>query len=326
MLLDIYFEPQGKNFLIYLNNYRVAGEKYCERKRPYMFQLEVPEDYLHNLKGIVLQNNNEECCLKVSFFKKSQVNAPLYLYATQDVSYKNLEKRPVAPMDGYLMSLGLLKAHQCEQIPKFVFLNLEYYQEDEVLKSEVEYDQYSFLPLIEKTNKDEISPSHLLSNILLNNLILSEIDTSKIDMNLLEVNLIQSIEKKNKIFEHLIDNLNIITDLLKDKNNLDYSKIKNRFFELFLINEEKILNSCSLSKGWSPDQCFNLIGNAVTQYMVLGDKFFLVSSKNGEDDMVKILRLERKIAKQLIQPNKSIKPILINLSELKKVLQKLNKI
>ena len=273
---------------------------------------------------IIIQNNNEEYCLKVSFFKKSQTNESLYLYAAQDVSYENLEKRPINLADSYLMSLGLCKAYNCEQIPKFVFLNLEYYQEDEVLKQEVELDQYSFLPLIEKTNKDEISPSHLLSNILLNNLTLSKIDTSKIDMNLLEVNLIQSIEKKNKIFEHLIDNLNVITDLLKDKDNVDYAKIKQHFFELFFINEEKILKSCLASKGWLLEQCFNVVGNAITQYMVFGDKFFLISFKNGEDEMEQILKLERKIAKQLIKPNKSTMPILVNLDELKNVLKKLN--
>ena len=57
MLLDIYFEPQGAGFLTYLNNYRVAGVKYCHRSRPYMFQLEVPEDYLHDLKGIEYINS-----------------------------------------------------------------------------------------------------------------------------------------------------------------------------------------------------------------------------------------------------------------------------
>lgn len=321
MLLDIYFEPQGAGFLVYLNNYRVSGVKYLHRSRPYSLQLEVSEDYLHDLKSIIIQNNREEFCLKVSFLKKSQENASLYLYATQDVSYKNLERRPISLSYGYLMNLGLHKVFDCDQIPKFVFLDLEYYKEDEVLKQEVELDQYSFLPLVKKANKEEVSSSHLLSDILLNHL---KINASTVDVNSLEINLIQSIEKKNKIFEHLIDNLNVITDLLKDKNNIDYSKIKNRFFELFLINEEKILKSCSLSKGLLPDQCFNLIGNDLIQYMVFGDKFFLVSSKNGEDDMVKILRLERKITKQLIQPNKSVRPILNNLNVLKEVLQKLN--
>ena len=321
MLLDIYFEPQGAGFLTYLNNYRVAGVKYCHRSRPYMFQLEVSEDYLYNLKGIILQNNNEECRLKVSFFKKSQTNESLYLYAVQDVSYENLEKRPINLADSYLMSLGLCKAYNCEQIPKFVFLNLEYYEENEVLKQEVELDQYSFLPLLKKTNKEEVSSSHLLSDILLNHL---KINASTVDVNSLEINLIQSIDKKNKIFEYLLKNLDVIYDLLKDKDNVDYSKIKDKFFELFFINEEKILKSCPASKGWLLEQCFNLIGNAITQYMVFGDKLFLVSSKNSEDDMVKILKLERKIAKQIIQPNKSTRPILNNLFELKKVLKKLN--
>ena len=319
MLLDVYFEPQGKSFLVYLNDYRVSGEKYCHRNRPYMFQLDVPEDYLHDLKSIIVQNNREECCLKVSFFKKSQVNASLYLYATQDVSYKNLEKRPMSLSDGYLMSLGLCKAFDCEQIPEFVFLDLEYYQEEEVLKQEVERSKYSFLPLVKKANKEEVLPSHLLFSILLNNLTLP-----KSDINLLEMNLIQSIEKKNKIFEYLLDNLNVFTDLLKDKDNVDYAKIKQHFFELFFINEEKILKSCPTSKGWLPEQCFNVVGNAITQYMVFGDKFFLISSKNGENEMEQILKLERKIAKQLIKPNKSTMPILVNLDELKNVLKKLN--
>ena len=321
MLLDIYFEPQGAGFLTYLNNYRVAGVKYCHRSRPYMFQLEVSEDYLHDLKGIIIQNNNEEYCLKVSFFKKSQTNESLYLYAAQDVSYENLEKRPINLADSYLMSLGLCKAYNCEQIPKFVFLDLEYYKEDEVLKQEVKLDQYSFLPLVKKANKEEVSSSHLLSDILLNHL---KINASTVDVNSLEINLIQSIEKKNKIFEYLLKNLDVIYDLLKDKDNVDYSKIKDKFFELFFINEEKILKSCPTSKGWLLEQCFNIIGNAITQYIVFGDKLFLVSSKNSEDDIEKILKLERKIAKQIIKPNKSTMPILVNLDELKKVLQKLN--
>ena len=122
----------------------------------------------------------------------------------------------------------------------------------------------------------------------------------------------------------MLKNLDVIYDLLKDKDNVDYSKIKDKFFELFFINEEKILKSCPASKGWLLEQCFNLIGNAITQYMVFGDKLFLVSSKNSEDDIEKILKLERKIVKQIIKPNKSTMPILVNLDELKKVLQKLN--
>ena len=111
---------------------------------------------------------------------------------------------------------------------------------------------------------------------------------------------------------------------MKEKENIDYSRIKNAFFESFLIDEEKIQSSCSLFKGWANGQCFNLIGGFGGQYMVLGNKFYLVPHK-GEDNIIKLLKLERKIAKQLIKPNKSISPLMKNLRELQRVIGLISK-
>ena len=314
MLLEIYFEPQGINqCLVYLNDLRVSGTKYREKRQPYLFQLDVPHSYLENLKGIMIQNNIEHEYLKVLFLAQSNPNSPLTLIGSKSVTYRNLKNRPNSPNDGLIASLGLCKVKTGRDIPSFVFLNLEYYEEDEILKQSIEKDQYSFLPNA-STEEENIQPAHLLSQILLDN-----VKSSSVDSKMLEINLVQFIEKGDKIFEHLSDTINTILSLLKEKGNIDYSRIKNAFFESFLIDEEKIQESCSLSKGWANWQCFNLIGGFGGQYLVLGDKFYLVPHK-GEDNIIKLLKLERKIAKQLIKPNKSISPLTKNLRELQQII------
>ena len=50
------------------------------------------------------------------------------------------------------------------------------------------------------------------------------------DSKMLEINLVQFIEKGDKIFEHLSDTIDTILSLLKEKGNIDYSRIKNAFF------------------------------------------------------------------------------------------------
>ena len=212
-----------------------------------------------------------------------------------------------------MASLGLCKVKTGRDIPSFVFLDLEYYDEEEVLKQSIEKKQYSFLPTV-STTEEKIYPAHLLSQVLLNN-----VKSSSVDVKMLEINLVQFIEKGDKIYEHLLDTINTILSLLKEKGNIDYSRIKKAFFESFLINEEKIQGYCSLSKGWVNGQCFNLIGGFGGQYLVLGDKFYLVSHKGG-DNLSQLLKLERKIAKQLIKPNKSIAPLTKNLRELQQVI------
>lgn len=314
MLLEIYFEPQRINqCLVYLNDLRVSGTKYQERHQPYLFQLNVPHSYLENLKGIMIQNNIEHEYLKVSFLTQSNPNSPLTLIGSKAVTYRNLENRPSSPNDALIATLGLRKVKTGRDIPSFVFLNLEYYEEDEVLKQSIEKDQYSFLPDV-STAEEKTQPAHLLSQVLLSN-----VKSSSVDAKMLEINLVQFIEKGSKIYEHLYDTINTILSLLKEKENIDYSRIKNAFFESFLIDEEKIQSSCSLFKGWANGQCFNLIGGFGGQYMVLGNKFYLVPHK-GEDNIIKLLKLERKIAKQLIKPNKSIAPLTKNLRELQQVI------
>ena len=320
MLLEIYFEPQGINqCLVYLNDLRVSGAKCQARRQPYLFQLDVPHSYLENLKGIMIQNNIEHEYLKVSFLAQSNSNSPLTLIGSKAVTYRNLKNRPSSPNDGLIASLGLCKVKTGRDIPSFVFLNLEYYEEDEILKQSVEQDRYSFLSEVETTEEENIQTAHLLSQILLNN-----VKSSSVDAKMLEINLVQFIEKGNKIYEHLYDTINTILSLLKEKENIDYSRIKNAFFESFLIDEEKIQSSCSLFKGWANGQCFNLIGGFGGQYMVLGNKFYLVPHK-GEDNIIKLLKLERKIAKQLIKPNKSISPLMKNLRELQRVIGLISK-
>lgn len=313
MLLEIYFEPQGINqCLVYLNDLRVSGAKCQARRQPYLFQLDVPHSYLENLKGIMIQNNIEHEYLKVSFLAQSNPNSPLTLIGSKAVTYRNLKNRPSSPNDALIATLGLRKAKTGRDIPSFVFLNLEYYEEDEILKQSIEQDRYSFLSEVETTEEENIQTAHLLAQILLNN-----VKSSSVDAKMLEINLVQFIEKGNKIYEHLSDTINTILSLLKE--NIDYSRIKNAFFESFLIDEEKIQSSCSLFKGWANGQCFNLIGGFGGQYMVLGNKFYLVPHK-GEDNIIKLLKLERKIAKQLIKPNKSIAPLMKNLRELQQVI------
>ena len=315
MLLEIYFEPQGiDQCLVYLNDLRVSGAKYREKRQPYLFQLDVPHSHLDNLKGIMIQNNLEHEYLKVSFLAQSNPNSPLTLVGSKDVTYRKLENRPSSLNDGFMASLGLCKMKTGRDIPSFVFLNLEYYEEDEILKQSIEQDRYSFLSEVETTEEENIQPAHLLSQVLLDN-----VKSSSVDTKMLEINLVQFIEKGNKIYEDLSDTINTILSLLKEKENIDYSRIKNAFFESFLIDEEKIQSSCSLFKGWANGQCFNLIGGFGGQYMVLGDKFYLVSHKGG-DNLSQLLKLERKIAKQLIKPNKSIAPLTKNLRELQQVI------
>lgn len=319
MLLEIYFEPQGINqCLVYLNDLRVSGTKYREKRQPYLLQLDVPHSYLDNLKGIMIQNNVEHEYLKVSFLAQLNQNSPLTLVGSKDVTYRNLENRPSNPNDGLMASLGLCRVKTGRDIPSFVFLNLEYYDEEEVLKQSIEKDQYSFLPII-STAEEKIQSAHLLSQVLLSNM-----KSSSVDSKMLEINLVQFIEKGDKIFEHLSDTIDTILSLLKEKGNIDYSRIKNAFFESFLIDEEKIQGYCSLSKGWINGQCFNLIGGFGGQYLVLGDKFYLVSHKN-DDSLSQLLKLERKIAKQLIKPNKSITPLTKNLRELQQVITFISK-
>ena len=68
MLLEIYFEPQGiDQCLVYLNDLRVSGAKYREKRQPYLFQLDVPHNYLDRVKGILIRNSLEHEYLKVSF-------------------------------------------------------------------------------------------------------------------------------------------------------------------------------------------------------------------------------------------------------------------
>lgn len=50
---------------------------------------------------------------------------------------------------------------------------------------------------------------------------------------MLEINLVQFIEKGDKIFEHLSDTIDTILSLLKEKGNIDYSRIKNAFLGPF---------------------------------------------------------------------------------------------
>ena len=314
MLLEIYFEPQGiDQCLVYLNDLRVSGAKYREKRQPYLFQLDVPHNYLDSLKGILIQNNLEHEYLKVSFLAQSNPNSPLTLVGSKDITYRNLENRPSSPNDGFMASLGLCKVQTGRDIPSFVFLDLEYYNEEEFFKQSIEKDQYSFLPTI-STAEEKTQPAHLLSQVLLSN-----VKSFFVDTKMLEINLVQFIEKGDKIFEHLSDTIDTILSLLKEKSNIDYSRIKNAFFESFLIDEEKIQGSCSLSKGWINGQCFNLIGGFGGQYLVLGDKFYPISHKD-DDGLSQILKLERKIAKQLIKPNKSIAPLTRNLRELQQVI------
>lgn len=193
MLLEIYFEPQGiDQCLVYLNDLRVSGVKYQERHQPYSFQLDVPPSYLHNLKGILIQNNVEHESLKVSFLSQSNPSSPLTLVGSKDVTYRNLEKRPSSPNDGFMASLGLCKVKTGRDIPSFVFLDLEYYDEEEVLKQSIEKKQYSFLPTV-STTEEKIYPAHLLSQVLLNN-----VKSSSVDVKMLEINLVQFIEKAIK--------------------------------------------------------------------------------------------------------------------------------
>lgn len=234
MLLEIYFEPQRINqCLVYLNDLRVSGTKYQERHQPYLFQLNVPHSYLENLKGIMIQNNIEHEYLKVSFLTQSNPNSPLTLIGSKAVTYRNLENRPSSPNDALIATLGLRKVKTGRDIPSFVFLNLEYYEEDEVLKQSIEKDQYSFLPDV-STAEEKTQPAHLLSQVLLSN-----VKSSSVDAKMLEINLVQFIEKGSKIYEHLYDTINTILSLLKEKENIDYSRIKNAFFESFLIDEKK---------------------------------------------------------------------------------------
>lgn len=319
MLLEIYFEPQGiDQCLVYLNDLRVSGAKYREKRQPYLFQLDVPHSRLDNLKGIMIQNNLEYEYLKVSFLAQSNPNSPLTLVGSKDVTYRKLENRPSSPNDGFMASLGLCKVKTGRDIPSFVFLDLEYYDEEEFFKQSIEKDQYSFLPTI-STAEEKTQPAHLLSQVLLSN-----VKSFFVDTKMLEINLVQFTEKGDKIFEHLSSTINTILSLLKEKGNIDYARIKNAFFESFLIDEEKIQGSCSLSKGWINGQCFNLIGGFGGQYLVLGDKFYPISHKD-DDELSQILKLERKIAKQLIKPNKSIAPLAKNLRELQQVITLISK-
>lgn len=315
MLLEIYFEPQGINqCLVYLNDLRVSGAKCQARRQPYLFQLDVPHSYLENLKGIMIQNNIEHEYLKVSFLAQSNPNSPLTLIGSKAVTYRNLKNRPSSSNDALIATLGLRKAKTGRDIPSFVFLNLEYYEEDEILKQSIEQDRYSFLSEVETTEEENIQTAHLLAQILLNN-----VKSFFVDTKMLEINLVQFTEKGDKIFEHLSSTINTILSLLREKGNIDYARIKNAFFESFLIDEEKIQGSCSLSKGWIDGQCFNFVGGFGGKYLVFGDKFYLISRKR-DDNLSQLLKLERKIAKQLIKPNKSISPLMKNLRELQQVI------
>ena len=110
MLLEIYFEPQGiDQCLVYLNDLRVSGTKYREKRQPYLFQLDVPHGYLDNLKGIMIQNHVEHECLKVSFLAQLNPNSPLTLIGSKDVTYQNLENRPSTPNDGFMASLNIAR-------------------------------------------------------------------------------------------------------------------------------------------------------------------------------------------------------------------------